>query len=63
MMTTDLSGLMVQAGNTPMNKPGIRRAEARMESAVKELISKGFLEQTGKDVFQITDAGYKYLDR
>lgn len=63
MMTTDLGGLMVQAGNTPMNKPGIRRAEARMESAVKELISKGFLAQTGKDVFQITDAGYKYLDR
>lgn len=63
MMTTDLSGLMVQAGNTPMNKPGIRREEARMESAVKELISMGFLTQTGKDVFQITDAGYKYLDR
>lgn len=63
MMTTDLSGLTVQAGNTPMNKPGIRREEARMESAVKELISKGFLAQSGKDVFQITDAGYKYLDR
>lgn len=63
MMTTDLSGLTVQAGNTSMNKPGIRREEARMESAVKELISKGFLAQSGKDVFQITDAGYKYLDR
>ncbi len=63
MMTTDLRGLTVQAGNTPMNKPGIRREEARMESAVKELISRGFLAQTSKDVFQITDAGYKYLDR
>ena len=62
MMTTDLSGLTVQAGNTPMNQPGIRREEARMESAVKELISRGFLAQTGKDVFQITDSGYIYLD-
>ena len=46
-----------------MNKPGIRREESRMESAVKELIIKGFLVQSDKDVFQITNAGYKYLDR
>lgn len=62
MLSNDLSGLTVQAGNTAMNKPGVRREEARMEAAVKELISKGFLTQTGKDIFQITDAGYKFLD-
>ena len=63
ILSKDLSGLIVQAGNTAMNKPGVRREEARMEAAVKELISKGFLTQTGKDIFQITDEGYKFLDK
>ena len=63
MLLSDLNGLIVQAGNAVMNKRGGRREEARMEAAVKELISKGFLIQKGEDIFQITDAGYKFLDK
>ena len=61
MMFSDLGGLTIQAGNRAMNTPGIRREEARMEAAVKELIRNGYLEQTGDNVFQITDRGYKFL--
>ncbi len=33
-----------------------------MISAVKELIIRGLLEQTGKDVYQITESGYSFLE-
>lgn len=58
LISTDLCGLTVTAGNTNMNQPGIRREEARMEAAVKELIIAGMLEQTGDNLYQITDSGY-----
>jgi hypothetical protein len=63
LMSHDLRGLTIQAGTTSMNEPGVRREEARMEAAVKELISKGYLTQTGNDIFQLTDSGYKFLER
>ena len=61
ILSRGIHGLIVQAGSTVMNNPGIRREEARMEAAVKELISKGFLTQTDKNIFQIMDAGYNFL--
>lgn len=63
MLSRELSGLTIQAGSTTMNRPGIRREEARMEAAVKELISRGLLTQTGNDIFQITDVGYRIIDK
>lgn len=62
LRVSDTSGVIIQAGNTSMNKAGIRRDEARMGAAIKELIKTGLLEQTGTDVFQITDDGYRFLD-
>ena len=59
---SDITGVTIQAGNTSMNNPGIRRDEVRMEAAIKELIKAGLLEHTGKDTYQITDSGYNYLD-
>lgn len=61
-ISRNTEGVIIQAGNASLNKPGIRREEARMEAAVRELISKGLLTQTGTDVFQITNLGYSYLD-
>jgi|GEM_PF-4685097 len=45
-----------------MNEAGVRRDEARMVAAVKNLTDMGFLEQTGDDVYQITEKGFKFLD-
>ena len=45
-----------------MNKPEVRREEAKMISAVKGLIIRGLLEQTGEDVYQITESGYSFLE-
>lgn len=46
-----------------MNEEGNRREETRMLSAVKELLSKGYIEQTGEDIYQITDGGYTFLGK
>lgn len=62
VLARTIAGLIIEAGSTKMNTPGIRREEARMEEAVKELILKGYLTQNDKDFYQITDAGYKFLD-
>ena len=63
LIIKDVEGITIQAGNKIMNKAGIRREEVRMETALKELISKGYLSQTGTDIFQITDLGYKLIDK
>lgn len=62
LLLKDLEGVTVQAGNISMNKPEVRREEAKMISAVKELIIRGLLEQTGEDVYQITESGYSFLE-
>ena len=62
LISRELKGLTVQAGDKVMNTAGIRREEARMEAAVKELISNGFISHSDGNVFQITDAGYILLD-
>lgn len=62
IISKDLEGVTVQAGGAEMNKAGVRREEAKMTSAVKELIIKGLLEQTGADIYQITESGYSFLE-
>lgn len=62
IISKDLEGVTVQAGGSKMNKAGVRREEAKMTSAVKELIIKGLLEQTGVDIYQITESGYSFLE-
>ena len=62
IISKDLEGVTVQAGGDEMNKAGVRREEAKMTSAVKELIIKGLLEQTGADIYQITESGYSFLE-
>jgi hypothetical protein len=62
LISKDFQGLTVQAGSTVMNKEGVRREEVRMETALKELVDKGYLSQTGTNLYQITDRGYKFLD-
>ena len=47
LLLKDLEGVTVQAGNISMNKPGVRREEVKMISAVKELIICRLLEETG----------------
>ena len=62
LISKDLEGVTVQAGDSVMNTAGVRREEAKMVSAVKELIIKGCLEQTGNDIYQITELGYTFLE-
>ena len=62
LISKDLEGVTVQAGDSVMNTAGVRRGEAKMVSAVKELIIKGYLEQTGNDIYQITELGYTFLE-
>ena len=62
LISKDLEGVTVQAGDSVMNTAGVRREEAKMVSAVKELIIKGYLEQTGNDIYQITELGYTFLE-
>jgi hypothetical protein len=62
LISRSLEGVIVQAGDTSMNEAGVRRDEARMVAAVKNLTDMGFLEQTGDDVYQITEKGFKFLD-
>ena len=62
IISKDLEEVTVQAGGSEMNKAGVRREEAKMTSAVKELIVKGLLEQTGVDIYQITESGYSFLE-
>ena len=62
LISRSLEGVIVQAGDTSMNEAGVRSDEARMVAAVKNLTDMGFLEQTGDDVYQITEKGFKFLD-
>ncbi len=62
LISKKLEGVTVQAGSSVMNIAGIRREETRMISAVKELIVYGYLEQTGDDIYQITESGYLFLE-
>lgn len=62
LISKDLEGVTVQAGDSVMNTAGVRREETKMVSAVKELIIKGYLEQTGNDIYQITELGYTFLE-
>lgn len=63
LISRGLGGKTVQAGKKKMNEEGNRREETRMLSAVKELLSKGYIEQTGEDIYQITDGGYTFLGK
>jgi len=57
-----LEGISVQVGNMNLNTPGVRREEARMEAAIKELMMKGYLNETGKGIYKMTNYAYQYID-
>lgn len=64
LVVKSLEGTIIQAGNVNMNKAGIRRDEAKMLSAVQELIRAGYLSQSDDkgEVYQLTNAAYEYID-
>ena len=60
-----LSGAIIQAGEKSFGQPNDRRSVARFEAAAKELSSRGLISDVnGKgEVFQVTDAGYRFIGR
>lgn len=64
LIVKSLEGTVIQAGPTMINKPGVRREEAKAYSAVRELVKNGYLSQSDSkgEVFQLTDAAYEYID-
>lgn len=58
-------GTVIQAGNTTLNEPGIRRDEVKIYDAVMNLIKNGFLSQSDNkgSIFQLTNDAYNYIDK
>lgn len=57
-------GVLVQGGLTVMNEEDGRRESAKWIAVLDELIKNSFVEQTDLlgEKFQITDAGYKFIE-
>ena len=65
LKVSDLTnGILIQAGMTDMNEGGGQRESARWIEAFEELLKVGFIRQVDNmgQVYQVTDAGYKYQD-
>lgn len=64
LVVNTMEGTMIQAGSNVLNKAGVRREEAKVYSAVMELVRNGYLSQSDSkgEVFQLTNAAYEYVD-
>ncbi len=65
LKTFDCStGTLIQGGSTVMNEGASQRGSVKWIAALDELLQKGFASQVDSkgQVFQITDAGYKYTE-
>lgn len=64
LINKSLDGTIIQAGKISMNKVGVRREEAKMISALQELIRAGFLSQSDNkgEIYQLTNKAYSYID-
>lgn len=65
MRISNLSAILVQAGETVMNENSTQRESAKWIDALQELVRMGFVEQSNSkgDLFRITNAGYKYTEQ
>ena len=59
-----IGGRAIQAGSQTFNESGDRRTVAHWEAMIDELESRGLIEATSfkREVFQVTDRGYKLID-
>lgn len=64
IMVSSMEGTLIQAGLKVLNKAGVRREEAKVSSAVMELVRNGYLSQidSNGEIFQLTNAAYEYID-
>lgn len=65
LKTTDLSGTYIETNNKNFIVSQERREIVRWESALKELISAGFIEKQGTtdSVFTVSKSGYDYIEQ
>lgn len=57
------SGTSIQIGDEVVaSEYPNRREYAKWDEALKECMKKGFIEQRNKDVYVITNSGYKMVD-
>ena len=66
MKVSDLTvGVSIQGGSNVMNETTSHRESARWIGALEELINAQFVSQVDKkgEVFQITDEGYKFINK
>ena len=58
LVYTTFGGLFVQTGGQDFCESKNPRSEARWRAVIQELRRAGLIEQTGKEIFSLTDAGY-----
>lgn len=61
-----LSGQALQTNGINFTDSGDRRSIARWEAALEELVGLGFIKDIGSkrnEVFQVTDAGYRFIEK
>jgi hypothetical protein len=58
LVYTTFGGMFVQTGGQDFCESKNPRSEARWRAVIQELLRAGLIEQTGKEIFSLTDAGY-----